>query len=433
MARNCAVSLLAAGRMLLLLGAAPVASAFSPRMEYRGREWTPAKPTRLASVTLAGVGDVSPAPTEAPRHGGDFGGVELFKRDYTMGSDTCGFAAQYKSEPWTCFRVDASCVSFSTAMGCCNGKEPDCHSTILMSCRDYTSGVSASCGTGTLCCASASPSCFTWQYSTTNSAGQAGSTYSIFNCYVSGGTGTLLSTPPALRLSGTSSVKTESTRLNPPDTTPTTTGGGGGGGSGSSQTSPPAPAPNSNSASNNIGVIVGGAVGGAAILAGVIVAVFWLVMRNKREKAAAAAAAAAAGNGGPGTAAGGGGGVAGFAGGGAYPPSGVSPGQTTVSPVTAVGSPHMSQNGYFAVPQQGQYPGPDGRYPSYYEPAKQQPSPVHSDPRYSVMQPQHTGNSMGGGGGGQWHAPAGSPQQAPPMELATTNPVGSTGNRAELL
>ncbi|KAL8392344.1 hypothetical protein RB595_002511 [Gaeumannomyces hyphopodioides] len=423
MARNCAVGLLAAGGMLML-GAAPVASAFSPKLQYRGREWTPAKPTHLASVTLAGAGDVSPAPTEAPRYGGDFGGVELFKRDFTIGTDTCGFAAQYKSEPWTCFRVGASCVSFSTAMGCCVGSEPECHSTILMSCRDYTSGVSASCGAGTLCCTSASPSCFTWQYSTTNSAGQAGSTYSIFNCYATGGTGTLLSTPPALRLTGTSSIKTESTRLNVPD--PTTSTGGNQG----AQTSPPAPAPSPSSAGNNIGAIVGGAVGGAAILAAVIVAVFWLTMRNKREKAAAAAAAAAGGGGGPGTAAGGG---AAFAN-GAYPPSGVSPAQTAVSPVTAAASPHMSQNGYFAVPQQhpGPGPGPDGRYPSYYDPAKQ-PSPVYSDPRYSMMQPQHTGNSMGGGGGGQWPAPASSPQQAPPMELPTTNPVGSTGNRAELL
>ncbi|KLU86642.1 hypothetical protein MAPG_05654 [Magnaporthiopsis poae ATCC 64411] len=239
MARSCAVSLLAAGGTLLLFGAAPSpASAFSPRMQYQGREWTPAKPTNLASVTLPGAGDVSPAPTEAPAHP-DFGGLELFKRDFTKGTDTCGFAAQYKSAA--------------------------------------------------------------------------------------------------------------------------ANGGGGGGGVG--------------------------------------------------------------------------------AGNQAYsPPAGVSPGQTTVSPVTAAASPQMGQNGYFAVPlhQQQQHPGPgpDGRYPSYYEPPKQQPSPVYSDPRYSMVQPQHTGNSMGGGGG-QWHTPppAGGPQQqtSPPMELASTNPVGSAENRAELL
>lgn len=163
-------------------------------------------------------------------------------------------------------------------------------------------------------------------------------------------------------------------------------------------------------------------MGAVAILAAVAVAVFWLVMRHKREKAAAAAAA----NGGDGGA----GGV-GAGGNRPYPPpAGVSPGQTSVSPVTATASPQMGQNGYFAVPQHHAGPGPDGRYPSCYEPAKQQPSPVYSDPRdprYSMVQPQHTGGSMGGvGGGGQWHAP-------PAMELANTNPVGSAGNRAELL
>lgn len=107
MARSCAISLPAAGRtlLLLLLGTAPpLASAFSPKMQYQARAWTPAKPTSLASVTLPGAGDVSPAPTEAPGRP-DFGGVELFKRDFTKGTDTCGFAAQYKCASTTYFPI----------------------------------------------------------------------------------------------------------------------------------------------------------------------------------------------------------------------------------------------------------------------------------------------------------------------------------------
>lgn len=79
--------------LIIALGALAAAR----RVELR---WTPARETGLPGHDAGADGidvGISPVPTQVPGRQADLAAVELFKR-YNMGTDTCGFAAEFKCE-----------------------------------------------------------------------------------------------------------------------------------------------------------------------------------------------------------------------------------------------------------------------------------------------------------------------------------------------
>lgn len=136
------------------------------RINYRA---APARETDHAELVDKSSNGVSPVPTSRP----ELAEMELFKRDYTLPSDFCGWYADYKcmfsrllvllsgsdhllttftAASYTCGMVKASCINVGNYRGCCNGPSLSCASTFYSACipsKALTS--SQSCGKGTIC------------------------------------------------------------------------------------------------------------------------------------------------------------------------------------------------------------------------------------------------------------------------------------------
>ncbi|KAB5578204.1 hypothetical protein GE09DRAFT_543580 [Coniochaeta sp. 2T2.1] len=360
-----------------------------------GMQWKPARQTGLPNRGDDGGGGLyvdvgfSPAPTEVPRRPSELAGMELFKR-YQMGTDTCGFAAEFKSSPWTCFRVGAKCATTGSHMGCCVDDFPKCQSSFLTTCLDLATAPS-SCGTGSLCCSSTkSPSCFTWLFS---SSTDPGATYSLLNCYASGGIGTLLDAPPTVTTSDSSSTSSSSSSSSSSSRSSTST---------TSSTSPPTPTETDSPSPTPVGAIVGGVVGGVAILGIAAVAIFYLLVRHRRQNDAKT----------PGVGAAAPGGALSPGGGGMYYAQGASP------------------------------TSPPGGGQAYYDPSKdvhaagQQMYPAYGQPGWVPSQVPTAQTSYGVGHQQGWSPQLQTPlqHQSPPIsELGGTNhALGTQAHRAEL-
>ncbi len=154
---------------------------------------------------------------------------------------------------------------------------------------------------------------------------------------------------------------------------------------------------------------MGGVVGGLAVVGIAVVLIFWLIFRHRRDAARAAEAAVTDAK-------------------TAQPPF---PGPPDGSPQPG-GAFYPS--GFSQSPSPGlgvQQPGPAqfAAHP-YYE-GQKQPEMGYGQMAYSpnstIVQPQHTGTTDGGGA---WH-PSGSPQPVV-SELGANYVLGSEGHRAEL-
>ncbi|KAK4183530.1 proline-rich receptor-like protein kinase PERK1 [Podospora australis] len=233
------------------------ATALARLKESTGsKSWTPAPETNRADD--GNRLQWSSQPTSAPAQD-VWGDMELLKRQFVMGTDTCGFLSGYSSVPITCVKESAYCTDDGRGnRDCCTGEYRDCTSSMFSACLDFSASERGACagkGPRTLCCWAASPSCYTLIFSTTASPDKV---FSLYQCASTDGLGYLLPTPPALARTATftsSTGSTSSTNSLPNSSSePSTT------------TVPPNNEGGRASNSAPIGAIVGGVVGGIAIL-----------------------------------------------------------------------------------------------------------------------------------------------------------------------
>ncbi|GAB1315237.1 Proline-rich receptor-like protein kinase PERK1 [Madurella fahalii] len=236
--------------------AAP-ASAFTPLQKLSSKPWTPAAETGTADhPNRLGW---SHKPTDAPQP--RYGEMELLKRDYTMGTDTCGFFSGYSSIPVTCVKQSAYCTHDGAGnMDCCTGDYSSCTETMFSACLDFSASQRGACagrGPRTICCWSESPSCFTLLFSTTATPDKV---FSIFQCQTIGGPATILATPPNY----SETLPTMPSLSNTPTSTSTN--------------------PTEDAGSfTPVGAIVGGVVGGVAVLGLFAFLIVLYVIRNRRR------------------------------------------------------------------------------------------------------------------------------------------------------
>jgi hypothetical protein len=132
------------------MGRVTVAAALGAVLAATGVAATPGrlfprhapKETRTANIEVGGLYGWSPLPTQAPM-GPPAVDLSLEKR-FDKGSDTCGFAEGFKSDPWTCFAVGATCSVWSDYIGCC-ATTGDCSKTVLTACVDWDDVQSGGC------------------------------------------------------------------------------------------------------------------------------------------------------------------------------------------------------------------------------------------------------------------------------------------------
>jgi len=128
------------------------ATAFTP-LGRRGddRPWTPAKETGPAQDRVGW----NPKPTDGPVPPPQYGEVELLRRDFSLGTATCGYVAGFSSLPVTCVRESAYCTNDGIGnMDCCTGAYSRCTSSMYSSCVDYSSSLRGACsskGVRTIC------------------------------------------------------------------------------------------------------------------------------------------------------------------------------------------------------------------------------------------------------------------------------------------
>ncbi|KAH7328894.1 hypothetical protein B0I35DRAFT_29964 [Stachybotrys elegans] len=406
----------------LLVFGTPLAAAANHALRKSGAEssWTAPRETSPAEMHAAQVAlGWSPRPTEVPR---DLMGRMLVPRmdDYTLGPRTCGFDSA-DGISITCISQDATCTYQTSHIGCCEPNSP-CN-IIKTTCMNYAASSAGSCNLPrdyhTLCCSARDrPACFEYILSTTGSGSEPDQTFTLFDCSVSSGTGTLFDYDPAW--AATHSFASPSTESSEPVPTTTETDeptGGSGDDGGNGDSTP-------------IGAIVGGTVGGVAAL-GLVGAALFFLLRRRRDKAAAAKPAAAPMAQNPPM---------------SPPPQSLHPsspgGASYLSgvPSTFQGydQQHMSMYGHPGYNQQGMQGYPpqqfQGQYPPQGFPQQQQQqqqggfpySPTGYQPVPSVSPPPQSTPSPA-------FKDAPQPQPAQNVnELQAINPVGNESNRAEL-
>jgi len=129
------------------------ATAFTPLVRRQDeRSWSPAKETGLPNEQRLGW---SPKPTDAPIPPRRYGEMDLLKRDFTLGTDTCGFVSGFSSVAVTCVRQSAYCTNDGVGnMDCCTGEYSQCLSTMFSTCLDFTASQQGACqgkGPRTIC------------------------------------------------------------------------------------------------------------------------------------------------------------------------------------------------------------------------------------------------------------------------------------------
>ena len=410
--------------MALALGALPAATAFPwfsiPSFFKRSdtSSWTPPKPTHRAEGNIELK--KSPQPTSAPRR------YELERRlaGFTMGGSTCGYVASEWSEFFLFFSPFSFLVSILRLMAllgtpvgliefplfkmtplpaselarlaptmgptsgavipplppapssrqhafttrhqrqaCAThrqtsipsaGKSPPLLARLISVSNKGTSSTSLY------------PSCHTYIFSTTASPGR---TFSLFNCDVSTGIGTLLDYPPeftrSLSSSSSKSVTTTSSSRTTSSESTTTT---------SSSTPTPTQDPGAGSGGgSNVGAIAGGTVGGLAVLGAAGLLIFFFFLRKgKSDK----------------------------------DPVSPPPPQPQVPPPGSISTtPGMTQSVYSTAPP-GVYPNSPGGF--------QQPPP-HFSPPASVYDPNYGQYNQQGQGQGFGQYPPGQ-QPYPPQQ-----------------
>ncbi|KXX76598.1 Proline-rich receptor-like protein kinase PERK1 [Madurella mycetomatis] len=237
---------------------APSALAAPATLQKLGNDkpWTPAAET--STIDHPNHLAWSHKPTDAPRP--RYGETELLRRDFSMGTDTCGFFSGYSSIPVTCVKQSAYCTHDGAGnMDCCTGDYSSCTETMFSACLDFSASQKGACagrGPRTICCWPESPSCYTLLFSTTATPDRV---FSIFQCQTMGGLATILATPP-----------------NYPVTSPTT----------SSQNAPSTTLTDPSEGAGSftpVGAIVGGVVGGVAVLGLVTFLIILYVIRSRRR------------------------------------------------------------------------------------------------------------------------------------------------------
>ncbi|RYP05811.1 hypothetical protein DL765_009726 [Monosporascus sp. GIB2] len=176
---------------------------------------------------------------------------------FQLGISTCGFTS---SSTITC-SFGSECTDVGSYRGCCVAGAADCVSTIYTMCLGYEEAViyGGNCGSHTLCCPAATPSCFSYVVLST-AEDRPDATLTHVECNESAGYGEMFPHPPEL-------------------TTMTTADSSSSGKSGAE----PTDYSDSNS-STPTGAIVGAAVGVLALLCLAGLAAFLIVRQRRRRR-----------------------------------------------------------------------------------------------------------------------------------------------------
>ncbi|RYO90942.1 hypothetical protein DL764_008352 [Monosporascus ibericus] len=174
---------------------------------------------------------------------------------FQLGISTCGFTS---SSTITC-SFGSECTDVGSYRGCCVAGAADCVSTIYTTCLGYEDAVvyGGNCGSHTLCCPAATPSCFSY-FVLSTAEDRPDATLTHVECHESAGYGEMFPYPPELT--------TKTTAYSSP-----------------AKTSDAEPTDDSDSSSPT-GAIVGAALGVVALLCLAGRAAFLIVRQRRRRR-----------------------------------------------------------------------------------------------------------------------------------------------------
>ncbi|KAI2617334.1 hypothetical protein GGS26DRAFT_409937 [Hypomontagnella submonticulosa] len=115
----------------------------------------------------------NPMPTAAPEY---YASADLLRREggYSMGHDTCGFAAYDPALTYKCYSDVGKCENIGSYRGCCTGELKACTSTFWTQCDDYDPFSGCGASSKTRCCVSGAPYCISWMFSVSVKSSAAG-------------------------------------------------------------------------------------------------------------------------------------------------------------------------------------------------------------------------------------------------------------------